>query len=398
MGDLARLILDGGRKWERKKREQERRRRESKQERRRKVWEQVRSRREQERSIFKQQWWSERLWMLEQLGMLEQQRWWLEAKRWEEERWEEERWGEERREEERREEERREERRRMWEEDKEMREEEKRAGRLFLLMILQWISFLKRQTCFIVSFSKRVPWAKKRMKSVSASMPWTIAPALLVLWSVVWMFYDLFIGYPVPRDETIDWHELELSTTAATPNGPRQQMINLAATPSAHLGPVFPGPERPLNEISIDPGLLNRDTQFTEIRSRKKAPGATMEADDLTAGKFSGLNHPMPLPVHQNHENTLAPPSEVSTNAGAGQDGSGNNRHNKPTKKWICCDKEWSEKDYKRHRRSRLHDDVTPYRCTVAGCDKKFSREDNWRRHVTGHERRRGGFILEEGG
>ncbi|KEZ46628.1 hypothetical protein SAPIO_CDS0453 [Scedosporium apiospermum] len=33
-------------------------------------------------------------------------------------------------------------------------------------------------------------WFKKRFKSVSVSMPWSIPPALLVLWSVVWMFYD----------------------------------------------------------------------------------------------------------------------------------------------------------------------------------------------------------------
>ncbi|KAI8623579.1 hypothetical protein F5Y19DRAFT_369913 [Xylariaceae sp. FL1651] len=31
-------------------------------------------------------------------------------------------------------------------------------------------------------------WVKKRFKSVSVSMPWSIPPALLVLWSVVWMF------------------------------------------------------------------------------------------------------------------------------------------------------------------------------------------------------------------
>ena len=104
-------------------------------------------------------------------------------------------------------------------------------------------------------------------------------------------------------------------------------MINLAATPSAHLGPVSPGPERPLNEIgTLDPGLLNRDTQVTEIRSPKTAPGATMEADDLTTGTFSGLDNPIAPLVHQNHENTLAPAPEVSTNTGAGQEGSGNNR------------------------------------------------------------------------
>jgi hypothetical protein len=33
-------------------------------------------------------------------------------------------------------------------------------------------------------------WVKKRFKSTSVSMPWSIPPALLVLWSVVWMFYD----------------------------------------------------------------------------------------------------------------------------------------------------------------------------------------------------------------
>ncbi|KAN0098848.1 hypothetical protein V8E51_014511 [Hyaloscypha variabilis] len=384
----GKLILDWRRECGRKTLGQVKRRREQRRRRR----ERERKRWKEKRSIWGQPWhpWDEAISLL-----VEEIR---EAERWNEaisllveEIREAERWKEERR---------------MWEEEKERREEENRAARLFLLMILQWISFLKRQTCFIVSFSKRVPWAKKRMKSVSASMPWTIAPALLVLWSVVWMFYGLFMGYPVSRDETIDWHELELSTTAATPNDPRQQMINLAATPSAHLGPVFPGPEEPLNEISNPgPGLLNHDTQFTEIRSRKRAPDATMEADDLTAGTFSGLDNPMTPPIHQNHEHTLAPASEVSTNTGAGQEGSGNNqqtpdnnRHNKPTKKWICCDKEWSEKDYKRHRRSRLHDDVTPYRCTVAGCDKKFPRTDNWRRHVKMHERRRGGASLEEAG
>jgi hypothetical protein len=101
-------------------------------------------------------------------------------KRWEEER---KRW-EERREEKRREEERR-------------REEKERRAALSLLKLLQWVSSLMRQPCFVVSLA---PWTKKRMKSVSASMPWTIAPALLVLWSVVWMFYGPFMGYPVPRD------------------------------------------------------------------------------------------------------------------------------------------------------------------------------------------------------
>jgi hypothetical protein len=155
--------------------------------------------------------------------------------------------------------------------------------------------------------------------------------------------------------ETINWHELELST-AAPPHQPEntsldtcfhlspegntlndlgQQAIILAATPSTHLGPVFAGPENPLNEISnIDPGLLNRDTQMSQ--SRCPAPRATMEADDLTAGTFSGLDHRMPPPVHYSHENTLAPAPEVSTNTGAGQEGSGDdrqtpddNRHNK---------------------------------------------------------------------
>jgi len=108
-------------------------------------------------------------------------------------------------------------------------------------------------------------------------------------------------------------------------NDLRQQTIILAATPSAQLRPVFPSPENPLNEISnLDPGLLNRDTQISQ--SRWTAPDAPMEAHDLTAGTFSGLDHPMPPPVHQNHEHTLAPVSEVSTNTGAGQEGSGDDR------------------------------------------------------------------------
>ena len=32
-------------------------------------------------------------------------------------------------------------------------------------------------------------WFKKRFKSVSVSMPWSIPPALVVLWGVAWMFY-----------------------------------------------------------------------------------------------------------------------------------------------------------------------------------------------------------------
>jgi hypothetical protein len=49
-----------------------------------------------------------------------------------------------------------------------------------------------------------VVW-KKRLKSTSVCMPWSIAPALLVLWSVVWMFrpasngtYESFYNKKVP--------------------------------------------------------------------------------------------------------------------------------------------------------------------------------------------------------
>jgi hypothetical protein len=162
------LILDKG--GEEGRKEEDRRRWEME-------WERWERERERERwEIVRERW------EIVQDGLeMERERWKIERERREmvRERWEMER--------------------ERWERERE-RWEEKRAARLFLLMILQWICFLMRQTSFAVSFSQRVPWAKKRMKSVSASMPWTIAPALLVLWSVVWMFYDLFMGYPVPRD------------------------------------------------------------------------------------------------------------------------------------------------------------------------------------------------------
>lgn len=40
----------------------------------------------------------------------------------------------------------------------------------------------------LVLITTLTTYVKKRLKSVSASMPWTIPPVLLVLWSVVWMF------------------------------------------------------------------------------------------------------------------------------------------------------------------------------------------------------------------
>ncbi|CAI4212881.1 unnamed protein product [Parascedosporium putredinis] len=40
----------------------------------------------------------------------------------------------------------------------------------------------------LLTYSTVATWVKKRLKSASVSMPWNIPPALLVLWSVVWMF------------------------------------------------------------------------------------------------------------------------------------------------------------------------------------------------------------------
>src|SRR5256885_10298725 len=49
---------------------------------------------------------------------------------------------------------------------------------------------LLRQSILLITLSHaslRVPVWKRRLKSISVCMPWTIPPALLVLWSVVWM-------------------------------------------------------------------------------------------------------------------------------------------------------------------------------------------------------------------
>jgi hypothetical protein len=44
--------------------------------------------------------------------------------------------------------------------------------------------------------SLALPEWKKRTKGVSICMPWTIPPALLVLWSVVWMFNGAVVQPP----------------------------------------------------------------------------------------------------------------------------------------------------------------------------------------------------------
>jgi hypothetical protein len=55
-----------------------------------------------------------------------------------------------------------------------------------------WLSLQLFLQCILLAIlspaSMRVPVWKRRLKSVSVCMPWAIPPALLVLWSVVWMF------------------------------------------------------------------------------------------------------------------------------------------------------------------------------------------------------------------
>lgn len=78
----------------------------------------------------------------------------------------------------------------------------------YSFVVCRFLHLLMR--LMILWMSRGVGWGgraalgwKKRLKSVSVSMPWTIAPTLLVLWSVVWMFYyGPFMGYPVSDDGT----------------------------------------------------------------------------------------------------------------------------------------------------------------------------------------------------
>jgi hypothetical protein len=87
------------------------------------------------------------------------------------------------------------------EREQKMREWEERVlEEIRKSMFTLLIAFLMSQISFFVSFSEGIPWVRKRMKSVSACMPWTIPPVLLVLWSVVWMYYTPFTSYPSSFD------------------------------------------------------------------------------------------------------------------------------------------------------------------------------------------------------
>ncbi|KAI3319845.1 hypothetical protein HD806DRAFT_508120 [Xylariaceae sp. AK1471] len=316
------------------------------------------------------------------------------------------------------------------------REREDRWKWGFMLVIFRRISSLMSQASFVLSFSEGIPWVKKRMKSVSACMPWTIPPILLVLWSVVWMHYSPFTGYPSLLDGDTYLFQLGQHITSPPPlddpssdssihldenggnlsHGPGEQRDDFASwlptdngwSPRLILGLdndlsrlADQNRQPPLNDISgFGSYSLWAETQPTTLQGQTTVP---IEADGMAAVAPPDFDFTTKPLVHSSPEHIFAPASRGSTNA-SGDQGSGNIRqthenneqNKKPTGhkgKFMCrkCDRSWqSPKDLNRHVRS-IHEKSTPYYCDVNGCPRQrrgFPRKDNRDRHVLKHKRK----------
>ena len=79
-----------------------------------------------------------------------------------------------------------------WEKEKEDRRRREQRTRKLVKLLIKALLYLQRCQQVLLSVlidtSATPPVWKKRLKSISICMPWCIPPALIILWSVVWMF------------------------------------------------------------------------------------------------------------------------------------------------------------------------------------------------------------------
>ncbi|KAJ2973957.1 hypothetical protein NUW58_g8811 [Xylaria curta] len=175
-----------------------------------------------------------------------------------------------------------------------------------------------------------VPVWKKRMKSALISMPWAIPPALLVLWSVVWMFRPT-------ANENASWYSQEQSAEIPTPPLPwlpneptpnQETPEQLLAFPDPFSCFVSPDGGHPTNSAYPDsysttslapgaPDLISQDEPpLHDYHSW--APSGNDISTSLTTGSTSDplvtepLATPQPTYLQNSHPATFSNPEAQS--------------------------------------------------------------------------------------
>ncbi|ETS86056.1 hypothetical protein PFICI_04081 [Pestalotiopsis fici W106-1] len=206
-----------------------------------------------------------------------------------------------------------------------------------------------------------------------ATMPWSIWPALVILWGVCWMFHSPWS----PLSAGIDYEELT-----------NQVLYEFTAAPplDPHIGNEFDVQHGQLWADDYELGQLGSSTTFQapftitgDAGLHSKGPSDLVTSDPQQ--QDAQLSSPLSLSRrHAAYEN-LSAVSEASPQG-------------EQSKAPICCTElncKTSSRTFKTDRElqrhiNSIHKQTTSFACTVDGCDRgtqnPINRLDNFRRHM----------------
>ena len=199
-----------------------------------------------------------------------------------------------------------------WEKEKEdRRRREQRTRKLVKLLVkallyLQWCQQVLLSA--LIDTSATPPVWKKRLKSISICMPWCIPPALIILWSVVWMFRPGTSGkWPTRnpprrfialntihfRTDQNEWYNKHAETV-----DPAALTTTQSASPSLDwlVGPYLPDYQAPYDHASISGGAI-ATFDIPELFRFVEAPGDLLSPYHFNPDFLAPIIPPFDLPV-----------------------------------------------------------------------------------------------------
>ncbi|RYP91693.1 hypothetical protein DL770_002218 [Monosporascus sp. CRB-9-2] len=220
-----------------------------------------------------------------------------------------------------------------------------------------------------------IPEFPNNFRHPCTTMPWTIWPALVVLWGVCWMFYNGegvrdINNHAISQEFEIDWPWQFNDTGGLPPEIPFEDI-------DFNFGPAV---EPPQIDFAVNDKQANAGLSNDGLWNRGVPPTVIQRDVSPTAAPQTQLN------VRMEREVPLQLASASSGRTFNLRSGlrAHMNRHEKPFMCDICRQRFGSKKELQRHESSK-HSDDKPFVCTWPQCKRSrqgWAREDNYRRHV----------------